>query len=89
MEVHVARYNMLCHVVSSLLLDPSHSFAAQILQSYSLVEFVEQLFLLELTKQLFEHQSFLLTYEQDHEVLINYDLLKKIFVSCCCLAQIY
>ena len=88
MEVHIAQYNMLCRVVSSLLLDPSHSFAAQILQSYSLVEFVEQLFLLELMKRLFEHQSFLLMYEQDHEVLINYDLL-KIFVSCCCLAQIY
>ena len=79
MEVHVARCNILCRIVLSLWLSPSHSFAVQILQSHSLVEFVERLFLVEFTNQLFEHRSFLLTYEQDHEVLINYGLLKKMF----------
>ena len=46
---------MLCCVVSSLLLDLSHSFVLQILLSHLLVESIERLFLVELSNQLFEH----------------------------------
>ena len=76
---------MPCRVVLPLLLDPSHSFAVQILLLHLLVESVEQLFLAESMNQLFEHGNFLLIYERDREVLINYGLLNKLFGSCCCL----
>lgn len=71
MEVHVARCNMLCPVVWLQLFDSSHSFTVQILLPQSLVKFAERHFLVELTNRFFEHLNRLLTYEQDHEVLIN------------------
>ena len=83
------RCNMLCRVVLHLLLDPPHSFAVQILLLHSLVEFVKRPFLVEFTNRLFKHRSFLLTYEQDHEVLMNHGLLKMISGSRWCVAHIY
>ena len=79
MKALVARCNMLCRVLSSLLFNTSHSFAVQILLSHSLVEFVVKHFLVELTNRLFSESNFVLTCKQDREVLINYGLLKKFF----------
>ena len=76
---------MPCRVVLPLLLDPSHLFAVQILLLHLPVESVEQLFLVESMNQLFDYGNFLLIYERDREVLINYGLLNKLFGSCCCL----